>query len=180
LRWILPDGGLVARLRDEIATADGNPQRVAALELLDATVKEALRLQPVIPLVGRLLQRPATLGGLDLPAGVIVAPAIYLVHRRTALYPDPDRFLPDRFLSFKPSLSQWLPFGGGLRKCIGAGFAVYEMKMVLAAMLPRIDARLATDRIRIARRGVTVTPSGGLPIVVTARRSRPACTKKAA
>ena len=179
LRWILPDSELVARLRGEIATADGDPQRIAKLELLDATVKESLRLQPVIPLVARVLQRPMRLGPLDLPAGAPVAPSIYLVHHRASLYPDPYRFRPERFLAFKPSPSEWLPFGGGLRKCIGAAFAIYEMKMVLAAMLPRVDARLATDRITPTRRAITITPSEGMPIVVTARRSREAWMKAA-
>jgi len=172
LRWILPDAALVARLRAEIATADGSPQRIAKLELLDATVKESLRLQPIIPIVARILQRRMTLGGLDLPAGTAVTPCIYLVHRRPSLYPEPSRFLPDRFLTFKPAPWEWLPFGGGLRRCIGAAFAVYEMKMVLAAVLQRVEARLETDDVRMVRRGPTLTPSEGLPIVVTARRPR--------
>jgi cytochrome P450 len=179
LRWILADGVLVGKLRHEMTTADGDPQRIAKLELLDATVKESLRLQPVIPLVARVLQRAMKLGPLDLPAGVSVAPSIYLVHHRASLYPDPYRFRPERFLAFKPSPAEWLPFGGGLRKCIGAAFAVYEMKMVLAAMLPRIDARLATNHITPTRRAITITPSEGMPIMVTARRSREACSRAA-
>jgi cytochrome P450 len=173
LRWILPDRSLVAGLREEIASADGDPARLAKLELLDATVKEALRLQPIIPLVGRVLQQPMRIGGRDLAAGTLVAPAIYLVHQRASLYPEPRRFHPERFLTFKPGPSEWLPFGGGLRRCIGAAFATYEMKMVLASMLPRIDARLADERVRLSRRGITVAPAGGLPIVVTTRRPRP-------
>ncbi len=173
LRWILPDRALVGRLRDEIATADGDPMRLAKLEMLDATVKESLRLQPIVPVVGRVLQRPMKIGGLDLPAGAAVAPALYLVNRRAALYPEPDRFRPERFLAFKPAPWEWIPFGGGLRRCIGAAFAIYEMKMVLAAMLPRIDARLALDRVRPSRRGITITPAAGMPIVVTGHRPRP-------
>jgi cytochrome P450 len=173
LRWILPDRSLVARLRDEIASAGGDAARIAKLELLDATVKESLRLQPIIPIVGRVLQRPMKLGGVDLTPGTMVAPAVYLVHQRPSLYPDPRAFRPERFLSFKPGPSEWLPFGGGLRRCIGAAFAIYEMKMVLAALLPRVDARLAGDRVQMVRRGITLAPSGGLPIVVTARRPRP-------
>jgi cytochrome P450 len=172
LRWILPDAPLVARLRGEIATAAGDPARIAKLELLDATVKEALRLQPVIPLVGRVLQADARVGGYDLPAGTAVAACIYLVHRRPTLYPDADTFRPDRFLSFKPAPWEWIPFGGGLRRCLGAAFATYEMKMVLSSMLPRVDARLATARVRAVRRAVTLTPSDGLRIVVSARRPR--------
>jgi cytochrome P450 len=173
LRWILPDRGLVSRLRDEIASAEGDPARIAKLELLDATVKEALRLQPIIPLVGRVLQQPTRIGGHDLPAGALVAPSIYLVHQRSSLYPEPRRFHPERFLTFKPGPSEWLPFGGGLRRCIGAAFAIYEMKMVLASILPRVDARLADARVRLSRRGITLAPTRGLPIVVTARRPRP-------
>jgi cytochrome P450 len=179
LRWVLPDQELVARLRAEIATAGTDPQRIAKLELLDATVKEALRLQPIIPVVARVLKEKKRLGSLDLEAGTVVAPCVYLVHRRPSLYPEPAAFRPDRFLTFKPSPSEWLPFGGGLRRCIGAAFAIYEMKMVLASVLPRVDARLATDDVRVARRGITLTPSGGLPIMVTARRSRQAFAKVA-
>src|SRR5262249_52552405 len=157
LRWILLDADLVARLRDEIAGTGGDPPKIAKLELLDATVKESLRLQPVIPMVGRVLKQPTRIGTLDLPKGAVVAPSIYLVHRRPSLYPEPERFRPERFLSFKPAAWEWLPFGGGLRKCVGAAFAIYEMKMMLAALLPRIDARLAvpSQKVRVARRGIT-------------------------
>jgi cytochrome P450 len=180
LRWLLPDRDLVERLRDEIAGAGGDPARIARLELLDATVKEALRLQPVVPLVGRVLQEPAVVGGIALPAGGFVAPSIYLVHRRPSLYPDPERFRPDRFLGTKPAPWEWLPFGGGLRKCVGAAFALYEMKMVLASVLPRIDMRLASpERIRAVRRGITIAPGAGLPVVVTTKRSREAAARAA-
>jgi cytochrome P450 len=172
LRWLLPDRTLVARLKDEIASAAGDPLKLAKLELLDATVKEALRLQPVIPMVGRVLQQPARIGTLDLPAGTAVAASIYLVHQRPSLYPEPRRFRPERFLGFKPAAWEFLPFGGGLRKCVGAAFAIYEMKMVLAAMLPRVEMRLAVDRVRNVRRAITITPEGGLPVVLTAKRSR--------
>lgn len=179
LRWLLPDRTLVARLLDEIASAGGDPLRIAKLELLDATVKEALRLQPVVPMVGRVLQQPARIGTLDLPTGSFVTAAIYLVHRRPSLYPEPRRFRPERFLGFKPAAWEFLPFGGGIRKCIGAAFAIYEMKMVLAAMLPRIEMRLATQRVRNVRRGITIMPEGGLPVVLTARRSRAWAAKAA-
>jgi len=179
LRWILPDVELVPRLRREIATANGDPQKIAKLELLDATVKEALRLQPVIPMVGRVLRKPTRLGSRDLPAGVAVAPAIYLVHRHPDLYPDAERFRPDRFTTFKPAAWEWIPFGGGLRRCIGASFALYEMKMVLASLLPRVDMRLSARRVRTTRRGITITPADGLPVVVTAKRSRHSCATAA-
>jgi cytochrome P450 len=172
MRWILADRPLLGRLIDEIGGASGDPLRLSKLELLDATVKEALRVQPVIPMVGRVLMEPATFGPLSLPAGVMVAPSIYLVHHRKALYPDASRFKPERFLGWKPAPWEFLPFGGGLRRCIGATFAIYEMKMVLAAVLPRVSLHLASDRITTQRRGITLTPSDGLPILVTRKRSR--------
>lgn len=172
LRWILPDTALVSRLREEIAGAEDDPERIQRLPLLDGTVKETLRLQPIFALLGRLLPRPTTIGGLPLPEGVIVSPAIHLVHQNPELYPEPGRFTPDRFATFKPRPFEWLPFGGGLRRCIGAAFAMYEMKMVLAATLSRIDAHLATTEIGIGRRGVTLSPSGGLPVIVDQRRPR--------
>lgn len=179
LRWLLPDRALIGRLNDEIASAGGDPMRLAKLPLLDGTVKEALRLQPVIPMVGRVLQEPVTIGGIALPAGGVVAASIYLVHRRPSLYPEPGRFRPERFLDFKPAAWEWLPFGGGLRRCVGAAFAMYEMKMVLAAMLPRVEMRLATDRVRNVRRAITITPEGGLPVVLTAKRARAAGARAA-
>jgi cytochrome P450 len=175
----LPDRELIGRLNEEIASAGDDPMRIAKLPLLDATVKESLRLQPVIPMVGRVLQEPMRIGGVDLPAGALVAPSIYLVHRRPSLYPEPERFRPERFLDFKPAAWEWLPFGGGIRRCVGAAFAMYEMKMVLAAMLPRVEMRLAVDRVRHVRRTVTITPEGGLPVVLTAKRARAPATKAA-
>jgi cytochrome P450 len=180
LRWLLCDPTLVARLRDEIATAGDDPGRIAKLELLDATVKESLRLQPVVPMVGRVFQSPQKVGHLEIPRNGIVAASIYLTHRRPSLYPEPNRFNPDRFLTFKPAPWEWLPFGGGLRKCVGAAFAVYEMKMVLATILPRIDMRLVDPNVKAKRRAVTITPAGGLPVIVTARRSRQAVAARAA
>jgi cytochrome P450 len=179
LRWLLPDTALQRRLRDEIAGAGGDSVRIARLELLDATVKEGLRLQPVVPNVGRMLLGPTRIGALELPAGTFVAPSIYLVHRRPSLYPEPARFRPERFLGAKPAAWEFLPFGGGLRKCVGAAFAIYEMKMVLATMLPRVEMRLANERVREVRRAVTVAPEGGLGVVLTARRSRRTATAAA-
>ncbi|HSQ62915.1 MAG TPA: cytochrome P450 [Polyangiaceae bacterium] len=178
LRWILPDPGLLRRLRAEIESAEGDPGKIAKLELLDATVKETLRLQPVVPMVGRVLHAPLEVHGWELPPGTVVAPSIYLVHRRPSLYPEPERFNPDRFSSFKPAAWEYLPFGGGLRRCVGASFAQYEMKMVLASLLPRVEMRLATDRIRVVRRSITLTPSEGLPVIVTEKR--PAATARRA
>lgn len=172
MRWILADPPLIARLVEEIGTAEGDPAKIAQLNLLDATIKESMRLQPAVPNVARILKAPAKLGRTRLAAGTLVAPAVYLVHRRGSIYPRPDAFDPDWFLGRKAAPWEWLPFGGGLRRCIGAAFATYQMKMVLAALLPRLVMRLATDRVTPVRRAVTIMPSDGLPVVVDAVHRR--------
>lgn len=172
LRWIVPNHELTRRLQDEIASADDDPAKIARLELLDATVKETLRLQPVIPIVGRVLQEPMRVLGWDLPTGTWIAPAIALIHQRSSLYPNPRRFDPDRFVGVRPAPWEWLPFGGGLRRCIGAAFAIYEMKMVLAAVLSRVEMRLESNDVRTVRRSITLAPDGGLPLVALERRPR--------
>jgi cytochrome P450 len=177
-RFILVDADLGRRLEEEIATAadtDGlDPMKLARLPLLDATVRETMRLQPVVPIVGRVLQQPMRLLGREFPAGTNVAPSMYLAHRRPSVYAEPARFLPDRFLTLKPSVAEWFPFGGGARRCVGAAFATYEIKMVLAAVLARAALRLATTRVRPVRRTITLTPSRGLPVIVRSRRARAA------
>lgn len=98
-------------------------------------------------------------------------PCIYLTHRREDLYPDPDKFKPERFLEQQFSPYEYLPFGGGNRRCIGFAFAQFEMKLVLATLLSRWQLNLASPRfVRPVRRGVTIAPSNGVQIVVTGRR----------
>jgi cytochrome P450 len=136
-------------------------------DYLDATVKETLRLRPVVPIVLRVLKAPLTIGGLDLPAGVAVAPTILMVHTRPDVYPDPYAFRPERFLEQPAGTYTWIPFGGGVRRCLGASFAVFEMKAVLRAVAARLDG-LAPDRPqseRVTRRAVTLTPQRGARVV---------------
>jgi cytochrome P450 len=163
---------LLGELRDEIIGANEDPAKIAKLELLDDVVKETLRLQPVIPMVGRIIKQPMRVGAWDLKAGSLVAPSIHLVHRREAVYPHATEFDPRRFRTFKPAPWEFLPFGGGLRKCVGAAFAIYEMKMMLAALLPRVEMHLARTDVRVARRSITLTPSNGLPVIVTSKVPR--------
>jgi cytochrome P450 len=161
---------ITAEVREVIGDGPVRPEHGERLVLLDAAIKETLRLTPIIPLVGRVLARPMRIGGVDLPAGVPVVAAIYLVHRRADLWPDPTRFDPDRFVGKKPDPTHYFPFGGGTRRCLGMAFASYEMKIVLATILARFDiAAAAGERIRLVRRGITLAPSGGMPIVVTRR-----------
>ncbi len=145
-------------------------QRVMRLEYLDAVCRETLRLTPIIPLVGRRLTRPMRIGGADLPAGVVAAPCIYLAHRRHDRWPEPERFRPERFLETKPTPYEFLPFGGGVRRCLGMAFALVEMKIVLAEVLGRVELRAAPGyQVRVVRRSVTLAPSEGMPVVVERR-----------
>jgi cytochrome P450 len=143
------------------------PRHVPELEYLDATVKETLRLNPIIPVVGRRLQEPMRIGGRDLPAGVIAVPCIYLTHRREDLWQHPTRFDPERFLGARTSPYAFFPFGGGVRRCLGMAFALYEMKIVLAQVLMRATLGAAPGHtVRVVRRSITLAPSGGMPVVM--------------
>jgi cytochrome P450 len=169
--WILqrPDvqDKLHAELREAGEAGKIPPQQIAKLEYLDAVIKETQRLLPIIPLVPRVLHEPMRLGGRDLPAGVVVAPCTYLTHHRPDLWPNPDQFDPDRFLGRRLSPYEFFPFGGGIRFCLGAAFAIYEMKIVLAQVLSRVALRPAPGRtVRVVRRGVTFAPSAGMPVVL--------------
>ncbi|MCW5893070.1 MAG: cytochrome P450 [bacterium] len=160
-----------ARLEAELAPAH-TPAEIVRLEYLDAVCKETLRLTPIVPIVGRRLTRPLRIGGVDLPAGVVAAPCIILAHRRPERWPEPERFRPERFLEAKPTAFEFLPFGGGVRRCLGAAFALYEMKIVLAEVLTRVALRPAPGyQVRVVRRSVTLAPSEGMPVVVARRRA---------
>lgn len=133
---------------------------------VDAVVKETLRLRPVIPIVGRVLKEPMEIGGRQLPSGTLVAPCIYLVHRRPDVYPEPSRFLPERFLDRKPGTYTWIPFGGGVRRCLGASFAELEMATVLGELVGSTRLRPSRQRSeRVRRRSITLTPSQGAEVV---------------
>jgi cytochrome P450 len=165
---------VLATLRAELARVVGagpvEPEHVNALEYLDAVVKETARLNPVVPNVGRRLHAPTRIGGHLLPAGAVAAPCMYLTHRRADVWPEPERFDPERFVGARPSPYAFFPFGGGVRRCIGAAFATYEMKVVLAQVLSRVELRAAPgSRVRLVRRTVTFAPSGGVPVVAAAR-----------
>lgn len=179
VRWIVERPAVLARLRAELPPDKcGDPAAIEKSPWLDAIVREALRLQPVIPLVGRVLARPVSLGGWDLPEGVAVACSIYLAQRRPEIYTDPTEFDPARFLGRgKPSAafgaSELFPFGGGIRRCIGMAFALYEMKMVLARLFARTDLEIAHRPVKVARRSITMVPKHGLRVRLSRREPRP-------
>ncbi len=136
-----------------------------------AVVAESLRLRPVVPLAGRRLAAPLAVNGFELPAGADVTPAIWLAHTRADRYPEPFAFRPERFLDRAPSTFAWIPFGGGVRRCIGAAFAEMEMRVALAEILQRKTVSAASGAAeRIARRNVTFSPAGGTRLIAATRR----------
>jgi cytochrome P450 len=168
---ILPRPDVVGRLTDELhrLTGGGPPEaeHLPALEYLDAAIRESMRLRPVVPFVVRLTKGPFAAGGREYPAGVILCPCVYLVHRRQDLYPEPDRFRPERFLERKFGPHEWFPFGGGNRVCLGMPFALYEMKVVLATILGQARlARPAGARSRARRYGLVLGPDDEARVVV--------------
>lgn len=149
---------VLTRLRAE-AEAGGDEQ-------LDAVVRESLRLHPIVPMVMRHLQAPAVVGGRAYPAGALLAPNVYLTHRDPAVWPDPTRFDPSRFTGTRASPYEFFPFGGGVRRCIGMAFALFEMRTVLRELVTHTRLRLAPSYVpRLVRRGITFAPSEGLPVV---------------
>ena len=152
----------LARLRDEVDRTED--------AYLDAVIKETLRLRPVVALVLRRLTAPMEIGGRMLPAGVSVAPSIYLLHRRPELYPDPRAFRPERFLEQPPGTYTWIPFGGGVRRCLGASFAQFEMRVVLREVVARLELRPGSARPeRRVRRAIFFSPSRGGEVTVRRR-----------
>jgi len=138
-------------------------------EYVDAVIQETLRRKPVLPIVLRLLKEPMEIGGRLLPAGVAVAPSIHLIHHREDIYPEPFAFRPERFLEQAPGTYTWIPFGGGVRRCLGASFALLEMKVVLRAVLQTLDLAPASPAPeRITRRLITWTPARGGEVVARA------------
>jgi cytochrome P450 len=150
----------LGRLRDEVAAGED--------AYLTATIQETLRLRPVIVAVLRRLTEEIELGGYRLPAGVTVVPSIHLIHRDPTIYPEPDRFRPERFLETPPGTYTWIPFGGGVRRCIGASFAQQEMAIVLRELVARRTIR-PTDPTaeRPFRRAITETPRHNTEVVLS-------------
>jgi cytochrome P450 len=138
---------------------------------LKATIAESLRLRPVVPLAGRRLAEDLVTDDLELPAGTDVTAAIWLTHTNADLYREPFAFRPERFLEAAPETYAWIPFGGGVRRCLGAAFAEFEMRIVLREVLTRCDLRKA-DPVpeKTGRRNITFSPRAGTPVVVESRR----------
>ncbi len=137
-------------------------------EYLDAVVKESLRIRPVIPGVGRVVKgEPFRLNGYEIPPGVEINPSIRVIHRRADIYPDPQTFRPERFLGEQaPDTYTWVPFGGGTRRCLGASFALMEMRVVLRRVLERATLRPCDPRVAKTQfRAITLAPKDGVRVV---------------
>jgi cytochrome P450 len=159
---LLRHQAVLGRLRESLLAGEE--------DYLRATISESLRLRPVIPLAGRRLGKELVADGLTLPEGTDVTPAIWLTHTRPDVYPEPFAFKPERFLDDAPDTYAWIPFGGGVRRCIGATFAEFEMRVVLREVLTRCELRKANPMPeRTGRRNITLSPKDGTPVVVTSR-----------
>lgn len=139
---------------------------------LDAVVKETLRLCPPVPIVVRRLLEPMELGGYTVPAGAMVAPCIHLVHRREDVYPHPRRFIPERWLGCPAGTYTWIPFGGGVRRCLAASFALMEMKRVVAAVLEEVEMEPVQSRSeQVTKSAISYSPGRRGLVRITRRRS---------
>ena len=157
----------LARLREEVLAGQQ--------EYLDAVVKETLRLCPAVPLVMRRLIEPMRIGGYTLAPDTIVAPCVYLMHLREDIYDEPASFSPERFLGEAAGTYTWIPFGGGVRRCVAASFAQLEMKRVIAAVLSEFELRPATAGSEgVTRSSVSFAPDAGARVIATRRHARAA------
>jgi cytochrome P450 len=151
---------VLGRLREELEAGEDDTY-------LDAVVKETLRLRPVLDAAERTLTVPRTVAGWELPAGVKVYPGIALVHMREDLYPRPREFRPERFVDEGAESYSWLPFGGGIRRCIGAALAMAEMAEVLRVAVPAVQLRPARETPDpVVLRGITLAPRHGVEVTV--------------
>lgn len=154
--------GVQARLRAELRGVPASGW--LRLQYLEAVCLETLRLHPVIPDIDRELLSPQELAGRAVPAGVAVAVPMCALHQDPRLYPDPARFDPARFLESRRGPCEYLPFGGGARRCIGAAYALQQMKLVLGAVLSRVEVELLAPPPAAVRRGLLMVPAGGVPV----------------
>jgi cytochrome P450 family 110 len=174
---LLKHSVILEKLLYELDSLGDHPQlmQLAQLPYLTAVCQETLRKYPVLPGVfPRITKVPIAIAGYQFDANTPLMPSIYLVHHREDLYPNPHRFNPERFLERQYSPSEYFPFGGGNRRCLGYALAQLEMKLVLATVLSQCELRLLDSRpVKIQRRGLTLSPAGGVRVVMTGRRSSP-------
>ncbi len=170
--WLDRSPEVREKLLAELASVEGEVSAIAKLPYLTAVCSETLRIYPIaISAFIRIVRAPLEIMGYKLPVGAVVIPSIYLAHHREEVYPEPKQFKPERFLERQYSQYEYLPFGGGNRRCIGMAFAQYEMKLVLATILSRFEVSLVNKRpVKPVRRGLTLAAPAGMRMVVTGER----------
>lgn len=173
LYWIHSLPEVKEKLLQELSSLGENADlnQISRLPYLTAICQETLRIYPVAILtLIRLVKSPMTIMGYEFAPGTLLAPCIYLTHHRPDLYPEPEKFKPERFLERQYSQYEYLPFGGGNRTCIGNAFAMFEMKLVLAAVMSQLELELIDKKpIKPVRRGVVFAPEGGVKMLVKAK-----------
>lgn len=170
--YILSDQSVLTKMKDEINSNISNMKEmhlnIQKLPYMDMVVNESLRIKPVIPFFGRLTTTDFQLNDITIPKGVMIYPAVYLVHHDEQYWPNPEKFIPERFTdSTKMEPYTFVPFGGGIRRCIGASFAVYEIKIILATMLMTTEMKLDEGyQPKCMRGSAIIVPSGGVPVTI--------------
>ena len=178
----------LVRHPDKLARLTAEIDAGEASEYMQAVIHETMRVRPVVPMVVRVLEQPLRVGEHELPQGTRVAPSIWLTNRDPREYESPSEFRPERFLDRQPETFSWIPFGGGIRRCIGASFALLEMKLMLRTILselqPSLPPQARGDRAlpltarrqsfeqgeRIRRRAITLVPGAGTRVVWRTRQ----------
>lgn len=175
LYWIHYQPEVESKLRAELATLESgdDPSTIAQLPYLTAVCQETLRIYPITPSTFvRVLQEPMTLAGYSFTAGTALMPATYIIHQREDIYPNPKQFRPERFLERQYAPHEYLPFGGGHRRCIGSALAMMELKLAVATLLQTFEFSLGKPRpLQPARRGLTMAPPASMKLVVKANSS---------
>ncbi|MEM7476957.1 MAG: cytochrome P450 [Planctomycetota bacterium] len=167
--YLLSNPDKLSKLKTELDSCDASSgAELAKLPYLKAVVSESLRLNPIVTEVVRLLNKPIQFEGYDLPAGFSLAPATVMVHYNEEIFPEPEKFRPERFLENNFSAWQYMPFGGGARRCIGAAFSLYEMAIALGTVFANYELELLESKPVVAqRRNVTMGPSTGIRVRVS-------------
>jgi unspecific monooxygenase len=180
--WTHRYPSILARLQEELASLGDNPEpmEITRLPYLSAVCNETLRLYPVLMLtLPRVVPENTSfnLMGYDISEGSLIMGCIYLAHQRQDIYPQPKQFRPERFLERQFSAYEFLPFGGGVRRCIGAALAQMELKLVLATVVSNYQLVLEENQpVRPQRRGVTLAPETGIRMKLAGLRKQPSST----
>jgi cytochrome P450 len=176
LEQIVSRPEVVEHITEELRQTTGgslpHAEQLPRLEYLDAAIRESLRVRTILPFVVRLTKKPFMAGGREYPPGVLLCPCNHLIHRRPDLYPEPEKFRPERFLERKFGGNEWFPFGGGGRTCLGMAFALYEMKVMLSTLFTQAKLMRPPDQHSYPiRRGISLAPHDGVQMVLVERNA---------